>query len=240
MVAPMDRKPHAPGAARAASLIFVIETLAELYPLGEPPTDPLEMILWENMGYLIDDERRAELFAEFIERVGLHPKKIVNASPETLLDIAERGGMRPETRVERWLETAHLALKDRGGDLAATLAALPPKKARGLLKQFPTIADPGADKILLFSGIAVQPALDSNGLRVLARLGFSAERSSYGASYKEAVQVLAAEGRPDRDWLMGAYHALREHGRTLCKRSVPICVACPLDPVCAHVEVGAL
>ena len=34
------------------------------------------------------------------------------------------------------------------------LRALPLAKARALLKLYPTIADPGADKILLFAGIA--------------------------------------------------------------------------------------
>ncbi|MFX8879625.1 hypothetical protein ABTM72_20090, partial [Acinetobacter baumannii] len=81
---------------------------------------------------------------------------------------AERGGMRPDVRVERWRSIARITL-EAGGDLRAALAALPLVKARALLKRFPTIADPGADKVLLFSGVAPRPCLESNGLRVFCR-----------------------------------------------------------------------
>ena len=74
-----------------------------------------------------------------------------------LLDIASRGGMRPPVRVERWLTIARITLADAGGDLDSALRTLPLAKARTLLKTFPAIGDPGADKILLFSGVAPLP-----------------------------------------------------------------------------------
>ena len=44
-----------------------------------------------------------------------------------------------------------------------------------MLKKFPAIGDPGVDKILLLTRTEPVMALDSNGLRVLVRLGFGAE-----------------------------------------------------------------
>jgi hypothetical protein len=42
----------------------IIADLEKLYGRPEPPklTDPLEMILWENVAYLVDDERREKAF----------------------------------------------------------------------------------------------------------------------------------------------------------------------------------
>jgi endonuclease-3 len=148
--------------------------------------------------------------------------------------------MRPDVRVERWRTIAAIILDSCDGDLLAALKALPLAKARALLKRFPTIADPGADKILLFSGVAAPPCLESNGLRVLARLGFFEEQPSYGANYKAAIAVLTEQGRPDRVWLMDAHVLLREHGKVLCKRGEPLCAPCMLDELCAHAPVAAL
>jgi hypothetical protein len=39
----------------------VIAKLGTLYPLPKPMTDPLAIIVWDNIGYLIDDVRRAQL-----------------------------------------------------------------------------------------------------------------------------------------------------------------------------------
>jgi len=218
----------------------MVAVLAERYPAPAALTEPLQQILWENIGYLIDDGRRAVLFEEFRARIGLAPLQIAHADDDALLDIARRGGMRPEVRVGRWREIARLTLERADGDLGRTLAALPLAKARALLKAFPTIGDPGADKVLLFAGIAARPSLESNGVRALARLGVFIEGRSYGASYAAAIAALARHGLPDRDWLVTAYLALRDHGKTLCKRTTPLCLACPLDATCAHAVVMTL
>ena len=215
-----------------------ISQLDRLYDWGEPLTDPLELIMWENIGYLIDDARRESLFEEFRSRVGMTAAAIARAPDKVLLDIAKRGGMRPEGRVERWRRIAVIVLDECGGDLAAQLKRLPVAKARKLLKQFPTIGDPGADKILLFAGLDAGPSVDSNGLRVLVRLGAVPDRKSYATTYKAAVAALAEAGDGTRDWLLKAFHMLREHGKSLCKRKEPRCIACPLDRVCAHVHAA--
>lgn len=197
-------------------------------------TDPLQLILWDNIGYLIDDERRAELFAEFEERVGLGAEAIGAARAATLFDIAKRGGMHPEERVKRWRTIAKIVGEDAGGDLTATLKRLPVAKARALIKRFPTFSDPGADKVLLLAGIDARPAVESNGLRAMLRLGLIEEGASYGASYKAAIACLASAGEPARAWYTNAYWTLRAHGQALCKRTAPLCAKCPLDKVCAH------
>jgi endonuclease-3 len=217
-----------------------VAALAKIYAPPEPPHDPLALIVWENIGYLIDDERRSALFAEFEKRVGFAAARIANAPTAVLGDIARRGGMNAQTRVERLKRIGEIAIEECDGDLRDRLKSLPLAKARALLKKFPGIGDPGADKILLFAGIDPRPALDSNGLRALVRMGFCAEEKSYGQSYKGAIAVLAKEGKPDAAWLKRAWLILREHGKTLCKRAAPICEPCPLDRICAHKMVAKL
>jgi endonuclease-3 len=215
-----------------------IARLARIYRPARTLSEPLQLILWENIGYLIDDEHRAALLSEFKERVGLTGSEIAHAPRSVLLDIAKRGGMNAETRVERWRTIARIAREEAGDDLRATLKALPLPKARLLIKKFPAIGEPGADKVLLFAGRDVRPALESNGLRALLRLGLSTEQHSYAASYHAAVATLRAEGEQTRNWYMSAYSALRAHGQALCKRSSPLCVACPLDATCAHARLS--
>jgi len=221
-------------AGPSASLKTVVGRLAKLYRPADPLTDPLAILVWENIGYLIDDALRAELFAEFTKKIGLTAHRIANAPMPILSDIAKRGGMHPQKRAERLIDIGRLAIRECDGDIVGKLHALPLPKARGLLKKFPSIGDPGADRILLFSGVAPQPCLESNGLRALVRLGFCAEGKSYAQTYKGAIAALTAEGSSDAEWLKRAYLVLREHGKSLCKRSAPLCEPCPLDAVCAH------
>jgi endonuclease-3 len=226
--------------ARPASLPEILGELALLYAFAAPPASAFKLILQENIGYLIDDARRETLLREFARRVGLDAARIARAPDELLFEIAQQGGMHPAARVERWRRIADIVLTECGGDLDAHLRTLPVARARKLLKQFPAIGDPGADKILLFCGLDLRPALDSNGLRVLARLGVIEATASYAASYKAAVARLADAFAGDRDQLVSAYMLLREHGRALCKRSAPLCPACPLDAACAHAPAPGL
>jgi endonuclease-3 len=53
-----------------------------------------------------------------------------------------------------------------------------PPKAKKLLMRFPMIGEPGAEKILLFCGALAVLALESNGLRVLVRVGVAEERKT--------------------------------------------------------------
>jgi endonuclease III len=226
--------------ARPPNLIETVAILGRLHaPLAQPP-DPLQLILWENIGYLIDDEKRRNLFDAFGERIGFDAARIAAADDAELMPLAAAGGMRPEGRVERWRHIAGIVLEDCDGQLDRTLRSLPIAKARALLRRFPSIGEPGADKILLFAGIDARPCLESNGLRALARLGYFESRGAYAADYRAAIDVMRLKGRNDRDWLVHAWLVLREHGKALCKRTTPICWTCPLDEICLHVMVPNL
>jgi endonuclease III len=109
---------------------------------------------------------------------------------------------------------------------------LPLPKARRILRQFPAIGEPGADKILLLSGLFAVPALDSNGVRVVTRLGLADEQRDYAKTYGCAVTGLAERLEPDA--FTRAYLLLRQHGQELCRRSAPRCSACPLTDACAY------
>lgn len=215
----------------------VLDQLEALY--GRPPrprvTDPLGMILLENVAYLLSDERRAAAFAALQRRVGLTPSKILSAPPDALLEVARMGGMRPETRVERLLFIARVAQAEFGGDLRKALT-LPPKQARKALKMFPGIGDPGAEKILLFSKTEPVLALDSNGLRVLVRLGYGRPYKNYSAEYRSAQEAASEELPEECAARIRAFQLLRRHGQEICRRSQPLCTSCPLARVCAFYQ----
>src|SRR5215813_454420 len=104
-------------------------------PALPPAHGPFELILWENACYLLPDARRAAVFAGLREQVGLEARKILAADREVLLKLAKMGGMRPETRVFRWLEIARITLEQFAGDLDPILE-LPYAKAKKALQQF--------------------------------------------------------------------------------------------------------
>lgn len=94
------------------------------------------------------------------------------------------------------------------------------------------IGQPGAEKILMFSGVLGVLALESNGLRVLVRLGFGEERKSYAATYKSVREVTLEELPADPSLLTNAHLVLRQHGQTLCLRNDPVCHDCPVRREC--------
>ena len=211
--------------------------LENLYgrPVRPPARGPFEMVLWENVAYLQTDERHEAAFRALKKTIGTEPERILTASRQRLLEVTRLGGMHPEQRVDRLREIAEIAMKRFDGDLAPTLRA-PVPQARRKLMTFPSIGEPAAEKILLFCGAAPLLALDSNGLRVLLRLGFGQEKKSYAATYR-CVQQAAMTGLPaklktDCGWLAQAHQLLRRHGKELCRRSTPLCEDCPLGAVC--------
>jgi len=213
----------------------VIHELRREYGSPQPPkvTDPFEMILWENVAYLLSDERREAAFRELARRVGTRPERILAARRPTLLLVARMGGMRPEDRAEKLLRIAEIALDEFGGDVDAALGP-PLSRAKKALQKFPGIGEPGAEKILLFSRRFPILALDSNGLRVLQRLGFGAEKKNYAATYRSVREALEGQAPADFDRLVDAHQLLRQHGRTLCRSSGPQCRACPVAHLCKY------
>src|SRR5438094_10567750 len=98
------------GSGRGAGLGLsaLVEALAFHGDLPRLPADPFLHVLWDNIGALIPDDRRAALFAELGGTIGFEPGAILAAAPARLLAIAERGGMRPHGRAARWPESGGL------------------------------------------------------------------------------------------------------------------------------------
>jgi endonuclease III len=215
----------------------IIDEFEEFYGRPEPPkvTDPFGMILLENVAYLLSDDRREQAFNALRERVGLTPPEILMAHEETLLEVAHLGGMHPAARVEKLRRIAQIALQEFDGDLDRALKQ-PLTQAKKSLKKFPGIGDPGTEKILLISRTHPILALDSNGLRVLLRLGYGEERKSYSSTYRSAQEAVENELKRDYDWLIAAHQLLRRHGQELCKTARPLCSRCPVKSNCRYYQ----
>jgi endonuclease-3 len=145
------------------------------------------------------------------------------------------GGIVPDLRAARLKEIAALVKYKFGGDLRAVLKR-PLSEAKKALKRFPTIGDPGAEKILLFTKTVSVAAVPSNCVHVPLRLGFGEEKKNYAASYRSAQQAIRAELPEECGALLRAYLLLKHHGQELCKRSRPLCERCPISSDCAYFQ----
>jgi endonuclease III len=213
-----------------------LDQLEGLY--GKPrrplPKRALDWILWENAAYLVPDARRKKAFAALRARTKLRAAGILSLPRADLLEIAALGGMLAELRVSKLIAIAETIQEQFDGNLETALK-LPLPKARSALRKFPGIGAPGADKILLFTGAVALPALESNGLRALVRLGHAEEGRSYSTTYRSGIAALSPHVDRGGPWLMRAYDLLRVHGQTLCKNNGPLCDECPLDDECTAV-----
>jgi endonuclease III len=197
------------------------------------PSRAFGLILWENVAYLVDERVRASTFASLVKQIGSEPRVLLRAGIARIEAAIRGGGMRPKQRAEKVIACARLATDLAKGDLDSTLRALPEQRARILLKRFPGIGIPGADKILLFTKLSDRAALESNGLRVVQRVTGLSESVDYAAGYKAATNLLGEagiRGAPARR----AFLLFREHGRRICRRSNPDCRVCPLRSRCAY------
>lgn len=213
----------------------LIKRLASFYGEPKPPitTDPFELILLENVAYLVTDQRREEAFETLCKLCGLKPHEILTAPDELLLTVGKLGGVQPERRAARLREIALIAMNEFDGDLSASLK-LPLPKAKRSLRMFPGIGEPGAEKILLFTRSHPVLSLDSNGLRVLLRIGFGEEKKNYSASYRSVHEAINDQLPRDYDWLIRSHLLLRQHGKELCKTNRPLCEECPVRKSCAY------
>ena len=226
--------------SRLLPFVTVIDRLGQLY--GEPAspavTDPFAMILWENVAYLAGDTKRGEAFTELRKKVGLAPADIRKAKDSALLAIAGKGII-PAGTVEKMRNAAQVA-RELFNDEVAAIVEKPTAAAKKDLRKFPAIGEPAAEKILLFNRRHPFLALDSNGLRVLVRLGYAPEHRNYATTYKGMQRVLAPELPDDCEALIRAHQLLRQHGQELCKRNSPRCGSCPLRTHCVYFrEVSA-
>jgi endonuclease III len=200
-------------------------------PAWPPTNDPFELILLENVAYLAPPARRLEAFRRLQRDVGTSPDALLAASPQVLKSIAAAGNLKA-TSAAKLLECARIADERFHGDMVAATQGSLDAAARAL-RAFPGIGEPGADKILLFMGRSARLSPESNGLRVLVRLGLVPEEKSYVRTY--AGSHLAQKALPAKVRVMQEAHLLlQQHGRTICKRNLPRCEVCPLAAGCAY------
>jgi len=216
------------------SICDVLDRLEEFYGPQEPtfPTEPHEFLVWWYCGYPASDAACSKGWADLTREVGIEPQKLLRAKPAKLSAALKSGGMFPELRAERLKEVAMRVQDEFGGDLRAALVG-PIPQARKKLKSFPSIADPGADRILLFGRISPIAAVPSNCVHVLDRILRTSESRNYSAAYRESQHALASELPETFAPRTRAYLLLKKHGQEICKRTKPRCEICPVRSQCA-------
>jgi endonuclease-3 len=215
------------------TLAKVLETLEGFHGAQEAPwpADPYLYLVWLHCGYPASDERCSKGWRALQKAIGLEPGQILDASPRRLVKALMPGGMVPELRARRLKEVANRLVTECGGDLRAALAG-PVTAARKLLKRFPNIADPGADRILLFAGVSPTAAVPSSCPHVILRIMRGREPVNYAAIYRQAQQEIQSVPE-DFEARKRAFLLLKRHGQELCKREKPKCDQCPLRECCA-------
>lgn len=217
-----------------AGLQKILKQLESFYGVQEPnwPTDPYLFLVWWHCGYPASDAACSRGWESLNREVGVEPEQLLAASPANLASALKPGGMVPELRAMR-LQDIALRVKDEfGSDLRAALVG-PIAQVRKTLKKFPNIADPGADRILLFAGLAPVAAVPSNCPHVLVRIQRGQERENYGVTYREAQKAIETEIAQTFDSLGRAYLLLKRHGQEICKRTKPKCNDCSVSSSCA-------
>src|SRR5262249_31947497 len=143
---------------------------------------------------LVDDAVRAAAFATLVKKTKLDPHKLLKVPPDDLIAIARSGGATAaEDRANRMRETAQIVVDDYAGDLAYALKVMTSRARVRTLKRFASIGTPGAEKILLFAKLERLLGLESNGLRVLVRIGFAVEEKSYDKTWKAVKAATSPE-----------------------------------------------
>jgi len=217
----------------------ILNRLEKFYGPQEPsfPVDPYEFLVWWYCGYPASDAACAKGWNSLTRDVGIDPGTLLRAKPAKLAAALKPGGMVPELRAKHLQELAFRVENEFGGDLRAALAG-PVPRARKLLKSFHGIADPGADRILLFARISPIAAVPSNCAGVLFRILKKNAGKNYSATYREEQRFIAGELPETLEARARAYLLLKRHGQQLCKRTNPKCPECPLRPHCAYVALS--
>lgn len=213
----------------------VLDKLDAHYGPQEPcwPVEPYEFLIWWHCGYPASDTTCAKGWNALKREVGIEPRSILAATQAKLADALKAGGMVPELRAMRLQQIAQRVMNEFGGDLRAGLTG-PLAGVRKALKKFPNIADPGADRILLFGDLHPVAAIPSNCPQVLVRIQLGLERENYGVNYREAQKLIEEEISEQFHARKRAYLLLKQHGQMICKRSKPKCEVCPVSTHCAY------
>jgi endonuclease III len=213
----------------------LLDKLEKFYGKQKPswPVDPYEFIVWWQCGYPASDAACTKGWNKLKSEVGIEPRNLLAATPGKLAAALKPGGMVPELRALRLKEIAMRLNEEFGGDLRAALVG-PLSKVRKTLKKFPCIADPGADRILVFAGITPIAAVPSNCPQVLVRVLYGQEDKNYAVTYREAQDAIATQVPENFDARTRAFLLLKHHGQEICKRAKPKCEECPVSSNCAY------
>jgi endonuclease III len=195
------------------------------------PVDPYAFIVWWQCGYPPSEAACARGWEKLSSAVDIEPQSLLRASTSKLASLLKSGGLVPQLRAERLKKIAQRVRDELGSDLAAALRG-PLAEARKVLKTFPGIAEPGADRILLFAGIAPIAAVPSNCPQVLSRILHGRDGQTYRTSYRESQEAIAAQVAERPEARRRAYLLLKRHGQELCKRTRPLCEKCPIRAEC--------
>jgi endonuclease III len=222
-------------AVRELGIPDLLNRLEKFHGPQEPswPVDPYLFLVWWHCGYPASDATCTRGWNALKTEIGVEPSRILAASQSKLAHALKAGGMVPEVRAMRLQQIAQRIENDFAGDIRTALVGRI-SDVRKTLKKFPGIADPGADRILLFGHIAPVAAVPSNCPHVLVRIQMGLERENYGLTYRDA-QALIEAGVPEQFHARTrAYLLLKEHGQQICKRVKPKCDTCPVNAHCAY------
>jgi endonuclease-3 len=229
-------------------LSSILDTLEKHYgeQLAVGPNEPYEMILFVNCGYPATDASCSKGYEQLKREAGTTPGKILAAPKAKLARLMRLGGIVPELRAERLKTIARIVSEVFGGDLKWALSKMMQdekmpvdkriRRVKSALKEFPVIGEPGADKILLFAGLAPVAAVPSACPGVPQRILFGAEDKNYAAGYRAAQEAMKDELPEKFDARQRAYLLLKRHGAEICKRTKPKCEICPVSAFCIYFQ----
>ena len=195
------------------------------------PKDAFEQVLHECACYLVDDARREQVWRRLKQEPGVTPETLLDVPASRLAKLIEDGGMKPAMRAEKLRLCAELAQEIGLAKLRRAVRE-DPVLARKLLRKFPGIGEPSAERILLVAGGWPGLGLESNGLRVLQRLGWGREQKDWNRAWKEMNAALAPHLGDDAERMRALHSLLRHLGQELCRAAEPRCASCPLREAC--------
>ena len=102
---------------KKSSLEKRLDALERLHgrPDAPPSKDAFELVLWESVAYLVDDDRRKKAFRALKANIGTEPQNIAEATDDDLYRVAAMGGMHPERRAATLRSIAEIALEHFDG-----------------------------------------------------------------------------------------------------------------------------
>ena len=208
------------------------------------PNNPYEMIVFVNCGYPATDLSCMKGYKPLKAEVGTKPDQILKAPSAKIAKLTKDAGMFPELRAERLKLIARITTENFGGDLNWAIARMMKdgntpqdkrlRRVKNALKEFPVIGEPGADKILLFAGLATVAAVPSAQTGVPQRIFFGTEDKNYGKGYRSAQEAMSAELPQDFAARQRGYLLLKKHGQEICKGTKPKCEICPISGMCEY------